>query len=230
MTTFTPRPFVPRRTPRSPVRDRPRVDRCSLCSRADLEMAYTIFRRWDPTPAKVITRAAFLEGLKSPPTLESLKVLARSKLEQRFRMSSQPVTLTEFLDLMWPTAKPADREWMQRIIQLTDAKDVLRSRNFRGSRDDLKQLYDILDINGDGKLTPAELHAARILDRADVEKLVQDADSNQDGTVDFKEFMDIFGPAIARDYVSIEMAEMMRAEQTQKDLKDLKDGFAKVKK
>jgi Ca2+-binding EF-hand superfamily protein len=137
--------------------------------------AYDVFRSMDRKGLHKITRQDYSEALGDFPTVDRLKVLKRSGLENRFRKSPKEVTLEEFLRLMWPTATEEDIETMQYWAKLRDAQGLIHAGNFEGDVKDLRQVFDLLDKDRNHLLEYNELML--ILSKQEIKQKMLEAEA-----------------------------------------------------
>lgn len=127
-------------------------------------------------------------------TVDQIRTVRRADLQQRFRGSAADVTLEELLQLTWPKATEEDFGKMRRWVQLMEAQRVLREPNFRGETSDLRRIFDLLDVNGDGDLSLKEVLRANILTKSEVVQLLGPGKS----TINFTEFVGAVQPHFRR--------------------------------
>lgn len=83
-----------------------------------------------------------------------------------------------------------------RWVSSKDRLDTMLSRAFRPKTEEMRRVFHKLDADGDGKITGTELRrrleALRGEDMGEeAEKMVEAADLDGDGGIDFKEFMEV---------------------------------------
>jgi len=93
--------------------------------------AVDVFFDFDRGHSGFISRSAYMAMLQEPPTVLRLRMLRRAKLELRFRKSAKPVSVEEFLRLIWPQVTPEDWTVMQKWAEQRRHHDL--STNFRGA-------------------------------------------------------------------------------------------------
>jgi Ca2+-binding EF-hand superfamily protein len=140
--------------------------------------AYDVFLSLDKRDLRKISRKDYYNSLGDFPTLDKLKVLKRSGLENRFRQSSHEVTLDEFLRLMWPQATDDDIETMQYWAKLRDAQQLIQAGNFKGDTQDLRQVFDLLDQDRNHLLEYNEL--LLILSKKDIQQKMVEAEAHRE--------------------------------------------------
>ncbi|CAE8615936.1 unnamed protein product [Polarella glacialis] len=107
------------------------ADRCSRCTMESVWAAVDVFFDFDRGHSGFISRSAYMAMLQEPPTVLRLRMLRRAKLELRFRKSAKPVSVEEFLRLIWPQVTPEDWTVMQKWAEQRRHHDL--STNFRGA-------------------------------------------------------------------------------------------------
>jgi Ca2+-binding EF-hand superfamily protein len=119
-----------------------------------------------------VRRCDFFESTTEHVTLDMRRTLTRGDLHERFRSSAAEMTLEELLRRVWPTSTDADRQVMNGWAKLRDASSVLSDKKFQGTRQDLKRIFDLLDVDGSQTLSMNELTRARILTKTESQKLL----------------------------------------------------------
>lgn len=79
----------------------------------------------------------------------------------------------ELADRIWPTVTDADTKLMKQWIKLYDASAYLSSDSFKGTHHDLKQVFNLLDVDGSQTLSISELVRARILTKGEAHHLLK---------------------------------------------------------
>jgi hypothetical protein len=172
-----------------------------------------------------MTRHAFLEGLKAEPTLTHLRVLRRAGLANRFRGSPSPVSMEEFFKLLWPKATKRDIKMIIGWTRLKDAYNIIHDQEFRGSVDEMREVFQMLDKDGDNTLTPAELERARIFTSDETTSLFKKYDLDGDGTLDFHEFCNMVQPSLTKKYVSESTKRQMQKEAEEDVYGEMRGAF-----
>lgn len=154
-------------------------ERCSTCSKADCWEMYDVFHFFTQRGKFVISRREFYEALKNCTSLKQLEVLRKSRLKQRFRESAKDVAVEEFLVNLWPTVTNKDMDKMVRWCYLREAQIALQ-----GVRPEdvhrLREIFDLLDVNGDEKVSVEELQRAGILSLQQIQNIMQVAGQQHD--------------------------------------------------
>eukprot|EP00439_Symbiodinium_sp_Y106_P036869 s1076_g4.t1 len=85
------------------------VEKCSCATITAVWSACDTFWEIDTTHSGAITRQVYMDFLKYIcPTVNTLRMLRRARLECRFRCSAVPVRLEDFLAMVWPNATIED--------------------------------------------------------------------------------------------------------------------------
>jgi hypothetical protein len=120
-----------------------------------------------------VRRCDFYEASTEHVTLDMRRTITKGDLYERFRSSAVEMTLTELLQRLWPVATDADRKLMNQWTKLYDASSFLSAGSFQGTHHELKQIFDLLDLDGSRTLSMSELVRARILTKFEAHKLMQ---------------------------------------------------------
>jgi Ca2+-binding EF-hand superfamily protein len=158
-----------------------KVEQCQCCDIDEFRKAYDSFCLMDKRACGVVRRCDFWEAFTEHLTNEMQCTISKAKLHQRFRSSSADMTLEELIGRAWPTATDADRKTMNHWAKLHDAFLIVSSSSFRGTRQNIKQVFDLLDFDGSGMLSVSELVRARILTKGESQKLMKDWHEMFDG-------------------------------------------------
>lgn len=179
---------------------RPRnSERCSRCTKDVLWMVYDVYAAMLRKGRESVSRSDYIASLKEFPTVEKLRVIRHSNIEARFRKSSDPVTLHEFLRMVWPSASDDEIKLMERWGQLREAQRVLRDRNFRADEAEMKRIFTLLDDNDDRTLTVGELYRSNILTPKEIKSILRV--DGLDKRVTFDEFRSACQPHLKAMYV-----------------------------
>jgi hypothetical protein len=119
-----------------------------------------------------ITRRDFFEGVRGCTSLKQLEVMRKARLKERFRESAQDLPLEEFLRALWPAAADKDMPKMIRWCQLREAQSVFLGV-LPNDAHGLRTVFDILDINGDKRVSIEELQRACILTPEQIQDLFE---------------------------------------------------------
>ncbi|CAE7438169.1 unnamed protein product [Symbiodinium microadriaticum] len=97
------------------------VEKCSCATITAVWSACDTFWEIDTTHSGAITRQVYMDFLRYIcPSVNTLRMLRRARLECRFRSSAVPVRLEDFLAMVWPTATIEDRAKMLRWAELRE--------------------------------------------------------------------------------------------------------------
>mmetsp|Transcript_85987 Transcript_85987/g.161972 ORF Transcript_85987/g.161972 Transcript_85987/m.161972 type:complete len:428 (-) Transcript_85987:117-1400(-) len=170
-------------------------ERCSRCTREAVWIACDVFWTFDPTwfawstgltnttgPAgqlehpKEITREGYIQALSFAPTVDRLRMLRRSGLEQRFRKSAQPVDLKEWLTMIWPAATRRDMHMMTRWAKLREAWSIVHTVQFRSTDNELNRIFDLLCESAEGEVPLGEFVRAQLIPYQECQKLFRKID------------------------------------------------------
>lgn len=193
----------------------PSVERCSRCTKEEMWAVYDVFRTMDEARKHRISRKNFFNPDRlGGPSLMELRVLRKARLDERFRHSAEDITLEEFLQLVFPGCSRGDVQKMMHWARLKDAQAVLRDPKFRAEVPQLRQIFDILDENGDENLSMTELERAGILTKSEIAALLRG--SNRDSVkfnCNFQEFLAVVQTHLKDTYVSTETRRAMEEEK-----------------
>lgn len=188
-------------------------ERCSRCTREAVWTACDVFWTFDPDwfmwananpeqgrvqvsqmeHPKEITRDGYIASLSVAPTVDRLRMLRRSGLEQRFRKSAHPVGLQEFLRMIWPAAQEQhkiptmrgaqrrkederDMQLMERWAKLREAWSIVHNKNFRSTDNEMNRIYNLCAENGEDEVPIGEFVRAQLLRADDGQKLFRTPD------------------------------------------------------
>jgi len=149
------------------------VERCNCCTIDDFWKVYDSFKLLDKRGSGLVRRCDFYEASTEHVTLEMRRTITRGDLHQRFRSNPAEMTLEELLQRCWPTATDADRSQMNHWAKLRDASKILLDSSFQGTRQDLKRIFDLLDVDQSETLSMSELLRARILTKGESQNLLE---------------------------------------------------------
>jgi len=121
----------------------------------------------------LVRRCDFYEASTAHVTLEMRRTITRGDLHQRFRFDASEMTIQELVGLVWPNASGSDRKQMDHWAKLRDASAVLLDTSFKATREDLKRIFDLLDVDGSETLSISELVRARILTKSESKNLLE---------------------------------------------------------
>jgi len=151
-----------------------KVERCQCCDIDEFWRVYDSFCLMDKQGCGSVRRCDFWEAFTDHVTKEMIDTMTKAKLHQRFRASAADMTFQELLERIWPAATASDRKMMNHWARLRDVSLIISSRSFRGTRQNMKQIFDLLDADGSEMICPSELVRARILTKDELKKLMQE--------------------------------------------------------
>lgn len=175
------------------------VERCGCCTIDEFWKMYDIFLLMDRRRVGAVSRADFYQAISDHPTLEMRRMMNRAGLLERFRNSSAELLLQEFVRLIWPAAGDSDVEQVKQWARLREAATVLKEPTFSGQREDLRRIFNILDEDGSGNLSEAEILRSRILTKEEADTLLRNAAGTKQ-TMRFNEFCKWTQPHFAEKY------------------------------
>jgi Ca2+-binding EF-hand superfamily protein len=140
----------------------------------DFWKIYDCFRLMDKRGCGLVRRSDFYEATTDYVTLDMRRAIARANLHQRFRSNASEMTLQELVQLIWPNVNEADKEQMSNWAKLRDAWSTLSASDFEGTRQDLKVVFDLLNIEGDDMLSISDLVRSRILTKVESQNLLRE--------------------------------------------------------
>lgn len=162
--------FVP---PRTHSNSNGIEERCGCCSMDYFWKVYDSFRLMDKRGCGSVRRCDFYEASTEYVTLEMCRTINAANLHRRFKSNAAELTFQELIQLVWPNATDGDRKQMSNWAKLRDASLILEDSAFRGTRKDLKQIFDLLDVAGNDSLSMSEFVRARILTKAECQNLLR---------------------------------------------------------
>lgn len=145
-----------------------------------------------------VRRCDFWEAFTDHLTREMQCTIRKAKLQQRFRASAAEMTFEELIERTWPAATDSDRKMMNHWARLHDVSLIISSPSFRGTRQNMKQIFDLLDADGSEMVSLNELVRARILTKDESKKLLQDFHEMFGRTPDSRTLSFIEFKAVAR--------------------------------
>ncbi|CAE7159439.1 unnamed protein product, partial [Symbiodinium pilosum] len=173
------------------------VERCSCATITAVWSACDTFWEFDSAHSGEITREAYIDLMRECATVNTLRMLRRARLEFRFRRSAAPVTLEDFLAMVWPKATVEDRAKMLRWAELRECYDMIR-HNFTATDQDLDKLFKLLSTRKPGeppKVIASELSRSRVLARDVVIGFAKERHPKE-VLFDFEEFKSIAWPKL----------------------------------
>jgi hypothetical protein len=177
---------------------------------------FVIMRTPDGIDARPGNRTPYETFVKRAPELEIsvpvLRILRRTKLYERLRECSEPVTVLEFFRRAFPHATDAELDRFQYWSVLRVVKRTVSQDGYTGSNDDMLAVFDALDFDRDGLISAEEFSAADMLNPDEMEKLRQRLENRHHG-VDFEEFKHVVWPMLVTKYVSQETKAHLEKER-----------------
>lgn len=150
------------------------IERCSCCTIDDFWKIYDSFRLMDRRACGSVRRCDFYEAITEHVTLDMRRTMTRGDLHERFRSCASDMTLAELLGRVWPTITDGDRKMIGHWAKLRDASSVTSCSSFQGTREDLKRIFDLLDVECSQSLSMHDLVRARILTKDESHNLLKD--------------------------------------------------------
>mmetsp|Transcript_2201 Transcript_2201/g.4686 ORF Transcript_2201/g.4686 Transcript_2201/m.4686 type:complete len:381 (+) Transcript_2201:76-1218(+) len=188
-------------------------ERCSRCTMEAVWQACDVFWEFDPTHTGQIARVDYVSRVCEAPNVMRLRFLRRARLENRFRDSAQPVSLGEFLRLLWPNAKDDEFKLMRRWSELRECRTFIAQENFRGSDIELNQAWNLLDPEKNGRISAWEVVRAQILGGDEVRRVLKTGGDLKPRLVDKETFKGIIWPEVRQKYIQPETLIRMKREE-----------------
>lgn len=182
------------------------VEKCSCATITAVWSACDTFWEIDTTHSGAITRQVYMDFLRYIcPSVNTLRMLRRARLECRFRSSAVPVRLEDFLAMVWPTATIEDRAKMLRWAELRECYDII-SHRFSATDQDLEKLFTLLcgppmKPGEPQKVLASELSRSRILPRDVVVGFAKERHLKE-VAFDYEEFKSIAWPKLKERWMS----------------------------
>jgi len=192
-------------------------ERCSRCTMEAVWAACDVFWEFDVAHTGQISRPEYILRLSEPPNVMRLRMLRRSRLENRFRDSAQPVTMEEFLRLLWPAAKDRDFVLMRRWSELREAHSIGLQDNFRGTEPELSRMFHYL-VQGEGRINAYDIVRSQVLGLDEVHRVLKTSETSADlrqHLVDKETFKSAVWPEVKQKFIQAEtLARMKREEES----------------
>lgn len=188
------------------------TERCEHSTMEDVWSACDVFWEFDPQHTGKITRPQYLSLISQPASVIRLRFMRRSRLEERFRNSAAPVTLEEFLQLLWPGAGQQELKQMRRWSRLREARTIMNDSSFRGSETELKRIFDHLDSRGEGRVSARDVISARLVSCDELRRLLEAEDSSGAG-LDLEVFRARVWPHLMTAFISPEVAVKLKEKE-----------------
>lgn len=196
--------------PRRVVRDT--AERCGRCTMEAVWSACDVFWEFDGKHTGRITRQEYILASNNPPNVMRVRLLRRSRLAARFRDSATPVTLDEFLRLIWPLLQEKDFKLVRRWAQLREAHSTIVRSNFRGQDAELSKVFEHLDPQGEGRICANDVARAQILPREEVQRLTKSRDLKR-FWLDKEAFKSMLWPELRSKYIRPETVARIKKEE-----------------
>lgn len=243
----------PRRAPSERPYRGEKSEKCGRCVREAVWAACDVFWTFDQTFTGEITRPQYSTGIAEAPTVERLRMLRKSQLDMRFRRSARPVTLKEFLSMIWPGALEDDLALMMTWARLREAHAVVITPNFRAGEADIRRVFELLlgpqekENEGEGvclafppaKAVPlGELVRAQLIPRKEALRMMQlqgneKAHQAKEGDLHQMLTLDVFRvavqPVFKSMYVTQDVLKRMKQEEDMSITNNLESMFIKTK-
>jgi len=130
-------------------------------------------------------------------SVEFQKVVRRSRLFAYFKSTAQDISFGEFVNRIFPNPnameKEMDAQKMLRWVSLRKARNLLTSREFKGSCEELTQVFNLLQVDCSSTISANELLRADILSHAEVLAILPLSGEVQ---MSFDDFQDIVTPVL----------------------------------
>lgn len=247
---------APARLARRAPSERPypgeKTERCGRCVREAVWQACDVFWTFDQTFSGEILRSQYSTSLAEAPTVDRLRMLRKSQLDMRFRRSAKPVTLKEFLCMIWPGAVKEEISMMRQWSRLREAHAVVMAPNFRASDADVRRVFDLLleeppevDSEGECPVIPpprevplGELVRAQLIPRKEALKMMQGqgndkAHQQKEGDLYQMLSLEVFRiavqPVLKQMYVTQDVLKRMKQEEDMSITNNLESMFIKTK-
>jgi hypothetical protein len=205
-------------------------ERCQTASKQKVWEVFDVFLSMAqslPGGGFAITRDCFSAEQGPPLTVPVLRVMRKTRIYDRLRSKSDPVTSEEFFRLAWPSVTNSDLALFQQWAVLRTVNRAVREEGYQGSTEDMEALFTALDYDCDGKVSLNEFERGEILEPEEVRALHAKADNNGDGGLTFEEFNLVVKPALTRKFVSPETERQLEEERQQKRERQMKGDMQK---
>jgi len=179
------------------------VERCSCATITAVWSACDTFWEFDTAHSGSITREAYIDLMRESATVNTLRLLRRARLEGRFRRSAAPVTLEDFILMVWPKATVEDRAKMMRWAELRECYDII-SHNFSAADPELERVFRLLSTRTPGQppyVIASDLGRSRLLARDVVIGFAKEKHPKE-VFFDYEEFKSIVWPKLKERWLS----------------------------
>jgi hypothetical protein len=200
-------------------------ERCQTASKQKVWEVFDVFLSMAqslPGGGFAITRDCFSAEQGPPLTVPVLRVMRKTRIYDRLRSKSDPVTSEEFFRLAWPSVTKNDLALFQQWAVLRTVNRAVREEGYQGSAEDMEALFTALDYDADGRVSLSEFERGEILEPDEVQALYAKADTNSDGLLTLEEFNLVVKPALTRKFVSAETERQLEEERQAKRERQMK--------
>lgn len=205
-------------------------ERCQTATKQKVWEVFDVFldmAQGLPNGGFAITRDCFSAQDGPQLTVPVLRIMRKTKIYDRLRSKSDPVTSDEFFRLAWPSVTKSDLELFQQWAVLRTVNRAVREEGYQGSADDMEALFTALDYDGDGRVSLAEFERGEILEPGEVQKLRARAEGSGDAGMTYEEFNLVVKPALTRKFVSAETERQLEEERQAKRERQMKGDMQK---
>jgi Ca2+-binding EF-hand superfamily protein len=207
-------------------------DRCSCCTKEEFWILYDVFASMDRRGDGSVSRSDFLWALSAHGAcIDFQKIIRRSQLSAYFKSTARDISLEEFAHRIFPNATAIDVLKMQRWMSWRKAKKMVTSDVFRGTREQLKQVFSFLEEDSCGTISASDLWRSQILSRDEVLAM---APSAGDWNLSYESFLAVVARVLVDKYTDFFLEENGLLEdwwdsEIRPDLEtELKDKFGAV--
>lgn len=225
-------------------------EKCGRCVREAVWAACDVFWTFDQTFSGEISRTQYSSSLSEAPTVERLRMLRKSQLDMRFRRSARPVTLEEFLCMIWPGALDEDLALMRQWARLREAHAVAHTPNFRAGEADVRRVFELLlpaetqeqEVEGVCLAFPAprvvpvgELVRSQLIPRKEALAMMQGHGNDKAHQGDLHQMLSLevfraaVQPVLKQMYVTQDVLKRMKQEEDMSLTNNLESMFIKTK-
>lgn len=193
-------------------------------------MACDVFWLFDPNWTGEISRTRYVAGLAESPTVDKLRMLRKSSLENRFRLSATPVSMSEWISMIWPGSTEKELELMMRWAALREAWSIVHRPGFRGLEQEMNRVFHLLDTDKfRGDVPLGELVRAQILTPEECLKLFRTRDLHSP-IVNREAFRNVVHPHLKAHYVTADTKRAMKQDEEALISSQLDSAFSGITK
>lgn len=187
-------------------------ERTRRCTKEAVWTACDVFWLFDTKYTGEITRKRYGDHLCDTPTVNKLRMLRKSGLEDRFRKSAQPVTLQDWITMIWPGSTQQELELMMRWAALREAWSIVHSLDFRCHDSEMTRIYELLDTEGGrGEIPLGEFIRAHILSDEELMKLFRTRDLHT--AINKETYRNVIHPHLKTHFVTHDTKNQMKKEE-----------------